>query len=77
MPMFVTLATSLPQFQRPFVPTTIPKSFELESASEEKTLDIARSYLMEGMHLLNEVSSCTKEQTEFLPSHQLKFEEGL
>lgn len=69
MPTLVTFVASLSQFHRPFNATTIPKSPELASASNEKTIDRAWSYLIEGMHLLNEVSSHTKAQIELLASH--------
>ncbi|CAI9261476.1 unnamed protein product [Lactuca saligna] len=77
IPTFVSLAVSLPQFQRPFTTTAVPKSPELASDSDEETLDNARSHLMEDMHPLNEVSACTKVGTELLAQCQVKFEEGL
>lgn len=76
MPTIVTLVALLPQFQRRFAKTTIPRSLELVSASNEETLDKARSYLMEGVHLLNDVSTRTKAHTELLASPKLKFEEA-
>ncbi|CAH1438175.1 unnamed protein product [Lactuca virosa] len=68
MPTLVTLAASLPRFKHPFAMTSVPKSpFETGVASDEEALDKARSCLMEGMHLLNEVFVRTKtlhEQTK-------------
>lgn len=69
MPTLVTFFASLSQFHRPLNATTIPKSPEPSSASNEETIDRAWSYLMEGMYLLNEVSSHTKARTELIASH--------
>ncbi|CAH1427767.1 unnamed protein product [Lactuca virosa] len=72
----VNLAASLPPFQCPFTTTTVPTSPDLASASDEETLDKAHYHLMEGMHLLNEVSAHTKVRKELLAQRQAKFEEG-
>lgn len=56
----VNLAASLPQFQRPFTTTTVIRCPELVSASDEETLDKDRSHIMDGIHHLNEVSTCSK-----------------
>ncbi|CAH1421616.1 unnamed protein product [Lactuca virosa] len=64
MPTLVTLSSSLPQLQHPFAMTSVLKSpFETGVVSDEEALDKARSCLMEGMHLLNEVYACTKAHT--------------
>ncbi|CAH1451954.1 unnamed protein product [Lactuca virosa] len=78
MPTLITLAASLPQFQRPFVVISVPKSpFQNGVVSDEEALDKARSCLMEGMHLLNEVSVHTKACSEQLAQHQIIFDEAL
>lgn len=77
MPTLVTLAASLQKFQCPFATTIIPKSPKLSNVSDEESLDKARSYLIEGIHLLNEASTRTKARTDFITNHQLKFEEGM
>ncbi|CAH1417968.1 unnamed protein product [Lactuca virosa] len=78
MPTLVTLVASLPQFQHPFSMTSVPKSpFETRVASDEEALDKARSCLMEGMHVLNEVYARTRARTEQLSQCQIVFEEAL
>ncbi|CAI9289894.1 unnamed protein product [Lactuca saligna] len=68
--MFFSLAASLPQFQCPFTTTTLPRSLELASAYDKETLDKSHSHIMEGMHLLNDVSARTKVQMELLSQRQ-------
>ncbi|CAH1424440.1 unnamed protein product [Lactuca virosa] len=64
MPTLITLTASLPQFQRPFAITSVPNNpFQTGVASDEEALDKARSCLMEGIHLLNEVSLRTKARS--------------
>lgn len=78
MPTMVTLATSLLHFQHPSAMTSVPKSlFEMGVMSDEEALDKARSCLMEGMHLLNEVSTRVRAHTEQLSQCQVVFEEAL
>ncbi|CAH1438034.1 unnamed protein product [Lactuca virosa] len=60
MPTLVTLAASLPQFQRPVAATNIPKTPDPAIAYDKEALDRAQSYLMERMYLLNEVSARIK-----------------
>ncbi|CAH1425501.1 unnamed protein product [Lactuca virosa] len=56
--------------------TFIPKSPELEDASDEERLDMSLSCLMKGIHLLNRVSCHTRKQAIILAGKQLKFEEA-
>lgn len=51
--------------------TSIPKGVKLVDASNEESLDRARSCLMEGIHLLNEVSCRTRQQAIILFGKQL------
>ncbi|CAH1426601.1 unnamed protein product [Lactuca virosa] len=76
LPNLVTFAALLPQFQREFATTTIPKSLELADASNEENLDRDRSCLMEGIHLLNKMSFHTRNHAILLAAKQLKFEEA-
>ncbi|CAI9297877.1 unnamed protein product [Lactuca saligna] len=46
-------------------------------SSDEKALDKARSCLMEGMYLLNEVALHTKARLEELSKRQVVFDEAL
>ncbi|CAH1422772.1 unnamed protein product [Lactuca virosa] len=71
----VSLSAPLPNFQHPFTKTSTPASPEIATASDEESLDKARSCLMEGMHLLNEVSARTQTCIQILASKQLNFEE--
>lgn len=77
IPTLVSLATSLPQFQRPFTTTVVPISPKLASASDEDTLDKVRSHLMKDMYLLYEVSARTKVRTELLAQRHVKFDQFL
>ncbi|CAH1438293.1 unnamed protein product [Lactuca virosa] len=78
IPTLVTLAASFPRFQHPFAVTSIPKSpFQTGVAFDEEALDKARSCLMDGMHLLNEVSRRARARTEQLSQRQIVFEEAL
>lgn len=78
MPALVSLATSHPQFQCPFIVTSVPPHpFQTGVATDEEVLDKARSCLMEGMYLLNEVSLCTKAHSDELSKCQVVFDEAL
>lgn len=77
MPTLVTLAASLPQFQHPFAMKSVPKSPSEMVTYDEEALEKARSCLMEGMHLLNEVFVCTRARTEQLFWCQIVFEEAM
>ncbi|CAH1445591.1 unnamed protein product [Lactuca virosa] len=58
--------------------TSVPKNpFEMGVASDEEALDRARSCLMKGMHLLNEVSVRMKACSEQLSQRQIVFDEAL
>lgn len=75
MPTLVSLATSIPLFQCPFAKTFVPACPDISNASDEESLDRARTCLMERMHLFNEVSACTRTHAQILASKQLKFDE--
>lgn len=66
MPTMVTLAASLSQLHQPYVVTSMSKSPMLVESTDEETLDKARSHLLEGMQLLNEVYARTKARTSHL-----------
>ncbi|CAI9271382.1 unnamed protein product [Lactuca saligna] len=67
IPTLFTLAAPLPLFQHPFIVTSVPNSpFETGVASDEEALDKARSCLIEGLHLFNEVSAHARACTEHL-----------
>lgn len=53
--------------------TYIPKSLDIANDSDEESLDRAHSYLMERIHLLNEVSCRTRNWSSILVVKQLKF----
>ncbi|CAH1421384.1 unnamed protein product [Lactuca virosa] len=75
MPTIVSLVASLPYFQRPFTKTSVLAIPEIATASNEENLKKARTCWMEGMHLVNEVSSHTRTHAQILALKQLKFEE--
>ncbi|CAH1426469.1 unnamed protein product [Lactuca virosa] len=75
IPTLVSLVASLPLFQCPFAMTSVPAYLEIVNASDEESLDRARTCLMERMHLLNEVSARTQTLAQILSSKQLKFDE--
>ncbi|CAH1450089.1 unnamed protein product [Lactuca virosa] len=78
MPTLVSLADSLPQFQHPFIVTSVPPSpFQTEVATDEEALDKARACLMEGIYLLNEVFIRTKARSDELSKCQVDFNEAL
>lgn len=68
IPTLVYLVASLPNFQCPFTKTSMPASPEIATVSDEESLDKVRSFLMEGMDLLNEVYARTWTCAQILAS---------
>ncbi|CAI9271982.1 unnamed protein product [Lactuca saligna] len=78
MPTLITLAASIPQFQRPFTVTIVPPNrFQIGVLSDEEALDKSRPCLMEGVYLLNEVSLRKKTCSEELFQCQVVLEKDL
>lgn len=66
MPTLVSLVVLIPYFYHPFTKTSLPESPKIATPSDKDILDRARTCLMEGMHLLNEVSTRTRTRAQIL-----------
>ncbi|CAH1422345.1 unnamed protein product [Lactuca virosa] len=66
IPTLVSLAASLPYFQRSFIETSVPTSPKIENTSDEEILDRSHTCLMERMYFLDEVSACTQTRAQIL-----------
>ncbi|KAL4581969.1 hypothetical protein LXL04_006503 [Taraxacum kok-saghyz] len=74
LPTLVSLAATLPSFQRPFVTSSVGRTPGLGELSEEEGLDRARSMLLEGIHWANGVMLRQRTRASVLAAQQAECE---
>ncbi|KAL4588110.1 hypothetical protein LXL04_000989 [Taraxacum kok-saghyz] len=74
IPTLVSLAATLPSFQRPFVTSSVGRTPGLGDLSEEEGLDRARSMLLEGIHWANGVMLRQRTRASVLAVQQAECE---
>ncbi|KAL4562380.1 hypothetical protein LXL04_034582 [Taraxacum kok-saghyz] len=74
IPTLVSLAATLPSFQRPFVTSSVGRTPGLGDLSEEEGLDRARSMLLEGIHWANGVMLRQRTRASVLAAQQAECE---
>ncbi|KAL4589478.1 hypothetical protein LXL04_002385 [Taraxacum kok-saghyz] len=72
IPTLVSLAATLPAFQRPYVVSPVGRVPVLGDMSEEEGLDRARSLLLEGMHWVNGVMLRQRTRASVLAAQQVE-----
>ncbi|KAL4564951.1 hypothetical protein LXL04_029029 [Taraxacum kok-saghyz] len=72
IPTLVSLAATLPAFQRPYVVSPVGRVPGLGDMSKEEGLDRARSLLLEGMHWVNGVMLRQRTRASVLAAQQVE-----